>query len=69
MKVCETCGKSFEPGHVSQRFCSDRCRFRHHGRRKAAGAKLDEAVQMVLIDPPTRMIDCPKCGCRIGVEC
>lgn len=66
--ICEACGKTFEPGHVSQRFCSDRCRFRYHAVRRTKGARLDEPLQLVLVDPPSRIVDCPKCGCKIAVE-
>lgn len=66
--ICETCGRTFEQKHVSQRFCSDRCRYKFHAVAKANGAQLDVPLQLVLVDPPDRVVDCPKCGCKFAVE-
>ena len=35
MRKCEGCGIEFEPHHGSQRYCTYRCRWAHHDRKRS----------------------------------
>ncbi|WP_447859607.1 hypothetical protein [Nitrospira calida] len=53
-QFCTACGRLFEPGRVTQRWCSTTCRYRinqRDARRRKSGVELGDASELPRIEP------------------
>lgn len=56
MKLCEHCGNEYEPKRSTSKFCSDRCRVRHH-RWRDSSVELPKNAAIDAITQISRMIE------------